>query len=61
MTLLEAKATLGRSSQAMEAVFSSRGDYIPLLIPQRWITILKETVYLLTSYLWYATLFQRHR
>lgn len=65
MTLLEAKATLGRSSQAMEAVFwpefSFLGDYIPLLIPQRWITHLRERMYLLTIYLWYAVLFQCHR
>lgn len=52
MTLLNAKTTLGRSSQAVEAVFwpefSFLGDYIPLLISQRWITHLKESVYLLT-------------
>lgn len=49
MTLLEAKSTSGRSSQAMEAV-SFLGDYIPLLIDHRWIRIHKERMCLLTVY-----------
>lgn len=66
MTLLEAKATLERSSQAMEAVFwpdfSFLKDYIPLfpLHPQKTdYTPQGEKV--LTIYLWYATLFLCHR
>lgn len=47
MTLLAAKATLWRSSQEMESAFWPE-DYIPLLIPHRWITIPKEEMYLLT-------------
>lgn len=47
MTLLEANATLGTSSQAVEAVSTSfplplGGDFIPLSIPHRCIAVPQE-------------------